>query len=226
MLEAMKPKLTKINLVSRMADVLILETENGLIKIEPVSAGILRIVYTLRNEFSTIKGLGIEPQKNFGEWHFSDNENTVELKTLALKLLINKSDGKMTYFDANGNRLTGEPEKNGKELVPFDSDARKLYWKQTRDHLFSKGVDAWWCDSSEPFTPEWNNPIILGVYPGADSNFTLYQDERNGYGYETGEFATTTLTWSESEGKLTIHPRKGKYPGMPNHVTFIEKVVQ
>lgn len=38
----------------------------------------------------------------------------------------------------------------------LNPDARALYWKQTREKLFRSGVDAWWCDSSEPFTPEWS----------------------------------------------------------------------
>lgn len=38
----------------------------------------------------------------------------------------------------------------------FDEEGRKLYWKQANEDLFSHGIDAWWCDSSEPFTPEWS----------------------------------------------------------------------
>lgn len=46
----------------------------------------------------------------------------------------------------------------------FSEEARKLYWEQVKRGLFCHGVDAWWCDSSEPFTPEWSrlykpNPI-------------------------------------------------------------------
>ncbi|MCL2372867.1 MAG: DUF5110 domain-containing protein [Defluviitaleaceae bacterium] len=37
----------------------------------------------------------------------------------------------------------------------FNEDARKLYWKQVNEGLFTHGIDAWWCDSSEPITPEW-----------------------------------------------------------------------
>ena len=37
----------------------------------------------------------------------------------------------------------------------FDARARKLYWEQAEQGLFHHGVDAWWCDSCEPFTPEW-----------------------------------------------------------------------
>jgi alpha-D-xyloside xylohydrolase len=32
----------------------------------------------------------------------------------------------------------------------FNPDARKLYWSQINANLFSKGVDAWWMDASEP----------------------------------------------------------------------------
>lgn len=41
----------------------------------------------------------------------------------------------------------------------FDEDARKLYWQQVYKNLYSHGVDAWWCDSSEPLTPEWNHVV-------------------------------------------------------------------
>ncbi len=42
---------------------------------------------------------------------------------------------------------------------PFKPKARDLYWKQANEGLFSKGVDAWWCDSCEPVAPEWRGPI-------------------------------------------------------------------
>ena len=38
----------------------------------------------------------------------------------------------------------------------FSEEGRKLYWEQVQRGLFCHGVDAWWCDSSEPFTPEWS----------------------------------------------------------------------
>lgn len=49
-------------------------------------------------------------------------------------------------------------------MLPFSTiynavnpQARKLYWEQVNRGLFSQGVDAWWCDSSEPFCPEWEH---------------------------------------------------------------------
>jgi alpha-D-xyloside xylohydrolase len=32
----------------------------------------------------------------------------------------------------------------------FNPGARKLFWSQLNTHLFSKGVDAWWMDATEP----------------------------------------------------------------------------
>lgn len=33
---------------------------------------------------------------------------------------------------------------------------REVYWRQLSREHWASGVDAWWCDSSEPITPEWN----------------------------------------------------------------------
>lgn len=38
-------------------------------------------------------------------------------------------------------------------------EARELYFNQLKNTHFSYGTDAWWCDSSEPFTPEWNHLV-------------------------------------------------------------------
>ena len=37
----------------------------------------------------------------------------------------------------------------------FNKEARDCYWQQAQEGLFTHGVDAWWTDSSEPFTPAW-----------------------------------------------------------------------
>ncbi len=37
----------------------------------------------------------------------------------------------------------------------FNPAARKMYWDQAENGLFKYGVDAWWCDNSEPICPEW-----------------------------------------------------------------------
>jgi alpha-D-xyloside xylohydrolase len=32
----------------------------------------------------------------------------------------------------------------------YNKDARKLFWEQMREHIYTKGFDAWWMDASEP----------------------------------------------------------------------------
>lgn len=41
----------------------------------------------------------------------------------------------------------------------FDREARELYWKQARNGLFRHGVDAWWCDCTEPFEADWTGAV-------------------------------------------------------------------
>ncbi len=42
----------------------------------------------------------------------------------------------------------------------FSDEARAVYWKQCNEEWFSAGVDAWWCDNSEPFSDaDWNGEI-------------------------------------------------------------------
>ena len=57
-------------------------------------------------------------------------------------------------------------------------------------------------------------PVRLMVYPGADGEFLLYEDEGNNYNFEKGAYATTKLKWDEGAYKLTVEPRKGNFPGM------------
>lgn len=58
------------------------------------------------------------------------------------------------------------------------------------------------------------NPMKMTVYPGADGEFTLYEDEGNNYGFEQGAYATTVFRWDDHNQKLTVDPRQGSYPGM------------
>lgn len=41
----------------------------------------------------------------------------------------------------------------------FNDEARNLYWKQANDGLFSHGIDAWWCDCTEPFEGDWTGEV-------------------------------------------------------------------
>jgi len=45
----------------------------------------------------------------------------------------------------------GGPKGNSEQYYDaFDPAARALYWRQIDEQLFSKGIDAWWLDATEP----------------------------------------------------------------------------
>jgi alpha-D-xyloside xylohydrolase len=72
---------------------------------------------------------------------------------------------------------------------------------------------------------EWStqkiaDPIELRVYRGADGDFTLYEDENDGYNYEKGAYLTIPLHWDDAKQVLTIGDRKGQFPGMLESRTF------
>jgi len=113
---------------------------------------------------------------------------------------------------------TGEKTEGGKR-IQADAPLEKL-------PLFVRA------GSIVPFGPamEWatqkaEDPIELRVYPGADGDFTLYEDENDGYAYEKGAHATIAFHWNDGTKTLTIGAREGSFPGMLRERTFSVAVV-
>lgn len=65
-----------------------------------------------------------------------------------------------------------------------------------------------------------NAPIELRIYPGADGNFALYEDDGSTYNYEKGARSIILIRWDDSAHKLTIGGRQGSFPGMAAQRTF------
>ncbi len=105
-------------------------------------------------------------QKSFNPQSYSDPDGSIEkIHSLGAKFMLsiwpNPSAGTPDYdeFDNAGLMLGTKDYYNA-----FDSRARQMYWNQVNKNLFCHGVDAWWCDSSEPVTPEWN--LVVRHEPG------------------------------------------------------------
>jgi alpha-D-xyloside xylohydrolase len=60
---------------------------------------------------------------------------------------------------------------------------------------------------------DWSN-LEIRIYPGADGEFTLYEDENDNYNYEKGQFSTIHFQWDDLNRELRIDKRKGSFPGM------------
>jgi len=64
------------------------------------------------------------------------------------------------------------------------------------------------------YSTEKSDPVEIRIYPGADGEFTLYEDENDNYNYEKGLYSIITFSWNDSKKVLTISDRKGSFPGM------------
>ncbi len=66
---------------------------------------------------------------------------------------------------------------------------------------------------------DWKSLDIV-VYPGADADFTLYEDEGDSYNYEKGMYSTIDMKWNEKTRTLTIGKRNGSFEGMQTSRQF------
>ena len=60
---------------------------------------------------------------------------------------------------------------------------------------------------------EWDD-LEIRIFPGANGEFVLYEDENDNYNYEEGKYTTIKFTWDDSGKVLTINTRNGDFTGM------------
>jgi alpha-D-xyloside xylohydrolase len=75
------------------------------------------------------------------------------------------------------------------------------------------------------YSTERNDPVEIRIYPGADGEFTLYEDENDGYDYEKALYSTIEFKLNDSVHEITIGKRRGDFPGMLKTRTFNVVVV-
>ncbi len=112
---------------------------------------------------------------------------------------------------------TGERHEGGKHLTRETTiDIIPLYIRA--GSIVPLGPDVQYA-TEKP----WDN-LEICVYPGADGQFTLYEDEFDNYNYERGAYTETPMKWNDSARTLTIDKRSGSYPGMLERRTFTVKL--
>lgn len=60
---------------------------------------------------------------------------------------------------------------------------------------------------------KWDK-LEIRIYPGADGEFVLYEDENDNYNYEKGAYSTIQFKWNDSSKTLNIESREGSFSGM------------
>jgi alpha-D-xyloside xylohydrolase len=116
---------------------------------------------------------------------------------------------KATWYDF----WTGQKIEGG-QRIQADAPLNKLPLFVRAGSIVPMGPAMEWT------TEKPADPIELRVYPGADGDFTLYEDENDSYRYEKGVHATIPMHWDDAARTLTLGAREGSFPGMLAQRTF------
>jgi alpha-D-xyloside xylohydrolase len=65
-----------------------------------------------------------------------------------------------------------------------------------------------------------SDPIELRVYPGANADFLIYEDQGDNYTYQQGAHSIISIHWDDAARTLIVGAREGSFPGMPARHTF------
>ena len=58
---------------------------------------------------------------------------------------------------------------------------------------------------------KWDN-LEIRIYPGANGEFTLYEDENDNYNYEKGIYSTITFNWDDAKKRFNHQRQKRFFP--------------
>ena len=77
----------------------------------------------------------------------------------------------------------------------FNADARKGFWDLIREKIYTKGIDAWWMDASEPdilsnVSPEKRKQQMVGVSAGPAAQYLNAYPLQNAKGIYEGQRST------------------------------------
>ena len=118
-------------------------------------------------------------QKSFDPTRFPDPDQlTVDLHALGARMMISiwpimrPGGSNWQEMRERGYLLGNQATYNA-----FDEGARACYWRQANEGLFAHGIDAWWCDCTEPFESDWKGP----VKPGPDERVWINAGEGKRY---------------------------------------------
>lgn len=100
-------------------------------------------------------------QKSFDPVRFPDpSAFTDELHAMGARLMVSIWPI-MTGGCSNQRELLDRNLMLGNQSTynAFLPKARDCYWQQAESGLFAHGIDAWWCDCTEPFEADWAGAV-------------------------------------------------------------------
>ncbi len=107
----------------------------------------------------------------------------------------------------------------------FDEEARDIYWRQCEKELFAAGTDAWWCDSTEPFTPDWNGEVKRPDevrYELAQESTNKYLDARVSSAYPVAHARGIYEHQRQADAsRRVVNLTRAGYPGIWKYGTIL-----
>lgn len=141
-------------------------------------------------------------QKTFDHTRFPNPEKCIntlhnELNAHVMMSVWPKGDSSTADFkEFKSKGFLYTPDKKESFYDAFNKDAREIYWNQMNNGIFSKGVDAWWMDASEPELNGWdwnpdNNRTIMKPSIGSGTRYMNAYSLRHSKGVYENQRKTT-----------------------------------
>lgn len=107
----------------------------------------------------------------------------------------------------------------------FSEEGRNLYWEQMKRGLYCHGIDSWWCDSSEPLSPEWNHmeeqePMHMYCEYVESAAKCMPREKMNAYGlyHARGVYERQR---AENDGHRIVNLTRSGYSGSQKYGTVL-----
>lgn len=100
-------------------DMLTISIGTALLKVDICDADIVRVRYFPEGEVieETLDTFTVDYDKSFNDYDVTETDNLVSVTTAKLRVLIDKTTGKITYYDAEGNLVLEEKERSAKVIT-------------------------------------------------------------------------------------------------------------
>jgi alpha-D-xyloside xylohydrolase len=139
----------------------------------------------------------------------SDGSPVGEIDWMATKTATKYLPKGATWYDFWTNK-----QYKGGQMVTLETSFDRVPMFVRAGSILPLGPEMQWVGEKK-----WDN-LELRIYPGADGQFVLYEDEGDNYNYEKGMYSVIPFGWNEKTHTLTIGDRQGTYPGMLQNRQF------
>lgn len=164
-------------------------------------------------------------QKSFDSSRYLDPAKMVdEIHKMNVKLMVSiwpiMKNGCPDHLELKeaGGLLPDEMNYN-----PFSKIGREIYWKQAVEGIFKYGIDAWWCDSSEPYAADWKGEVKpepwkrIGIIT---DEFKKYIDPEYINSYTLRHAQTIYEGQRKVSKKRVLNLTRSHYPGQQRYSTI------